>query len=112
MISSLKMKSFFPPYLGCVLKLYIMDRRCSEVLQTSSSYVRRRAESPFALSQERGSRALITRRAQIISMDEGETPRSLLVSPVEALCSESTLPSFLISSRAINERGPRYRGAG
>lgn len=79
MILSLKMKSFFSSYLGCVLKLYIMDRSRSEVLQTSSSNVGRRARVASCASQERGSGALITRRAQIISGDGGgdgeERPR-------------------------------------
>lgn len=72
MILSLKMKSFFSSYLGCVLKLYIMDRGCSEVSQTSSSYSGRRTPvPPSCVSQERGARALIMCRAQIISIGGG-----------------------------------------
>lgn len=95
MILSLKMKSFFSSYLGCVLKLYIMDHRCSEVFQTSSSYVGRRTWVPPCVSQERGTRALIMCRARIISMDGGAA-WSALSSPVKAPRSMSTTPSFLL----------------
>lgn len=84
MILSLKMKSFFSSYLGCVLKLYIMDRGCSEVSQTSSSYSGRRTPvPPSCVSQERGARALIMCRAQIISIGRGcvcACVRSVLIS--------------------------------
>lgn len=87
MILSLKMKSFFSSYLGCVLKLYIMDRGCSEVSQTSSSYSGRRTPvPPSCVSQERGARALIMCRAQIISIGGGcmcvcaRVPRVLVAS--------------------------------
>lgn len=105
MILSLKMKSFFSSYLGCVLKLYIMDRRCSEVFQTSSSYVGRRTRVPPCVSQERGTRALIMCRARIISMERG-VRYGASSSPVKAPCSKSTTPSFLLLLLSCNKRAP------
>lgn len=52
----IKNEKFFSSHtwdvLGCVLKLYIMDGRCSEVFQTSSSYDGRHTQVLPCISQE------------------------------------------------------------